>query len=281
MMQVNLPFLKRRKPAPPARERLAPSIPEGERVYAIGDVHGCAKELATLLEMIAEDHEARGPAKLTVILLGDLVNRGPDSAGAIRLARELLSSGAGRLIKGNHEEIFVSAARGHRQAVRTLLRNGGRATLLSFGLSEEDIDRGSFGDLAGILNRDIAREDLALLDAGEDKIAIGDYLFVHAGIRPGVAIAEQEGSDLRWIREEFVESLQDHGAFIIHGHTITENAEQRENRIGIDTGAYRTGVLTAIGLEGEKQWFLATSPGSPKNTSDTESTCSVDSLGAV
>lgn len=277
MIQVNLPFLKRRRPAPPGPARAVPAVPRGERVYAIGDVHGCAQELATLLEMIADDHEARGPAKLTVILLGDLVNRGPDSAGAIRLARELLASGAGRLIKGNHEEIFVSAARGHRQAIRTLLRNGGRATLTSFGLSDDDIDRGSFGDLADILKRDISRDDLALLDAGEDKIAIGDYLFVHAGVRPGVAIAQQEGADLRWIREEFVESSQDHGAVIVHGHTITETAEERENRIGIDTGAYRTGVLTAIGLEGDRKWFLATPPG----LSDTEPACSADSLGAV
>lgn len=280
-MQINLPFLKRRKPAAPVAPRPMPSVPAGERVYAIGDVHGCADELATLLAMISEDHEARGPANLTVIFLGDLVNRGPDSARAVRLVRDLLASGTGRLIKGNHEEIFVSAARGHRQAVRTLLRNGGRATLTSFGIGEDDIDRGSYGDLSEILKRDIPREDISLLDAGEDKIAIGDYLFVHAGIRPGVSINQQESSDLRWIREEFVDSAEDHGAVIVHGHTICESVERRANRIGIDTGAYRSGVLTAIGLERDQQWFLATTPGRPADPSDPELACSADSIGAV
>lgn len=255
-------------------------MPEGERVYAIGDVHGCSDELASLLEMIHADHAARGPAKLTIIMLGDLVNRGPDSAGTIRQVRELLESGTGRLIKGNHEEIFVSAARGHRQAVRTLIRNGGRATLTSFGIGEEDIDRGSYGDLAEILKRDIPREDLALLDAAEDKIAIGDYLFVHAGIRPGVSIAEQEGTDLRWIREEFIGSSADHGAVVVHGHTITEAVEKRRNRIGIDTGAYRSGVLTAIGLESDRQWFLATEPKRSGSEAETKPACPADSLEA-
>jgi serine/threonine protein phosphatase 1 len=280
-MLRNLPFLKRHKPSAPVAARRSPAVPDGERVYAIGDVHGCADELATLLDMITQDHEARGPAKLTVIFLGDLVNRGPDSARAVRLMRDLLTSGTGRLIKGNHEEIFVSAARGHRQAVRTLLRNGGRATLTSFGIGEDDIDRGSFGDLSEILKRDIPREDISLLDAGEDKIAIGDYLFVHAGVRPGVSINHQESSDLRWIREEFVDSDQDHGAVIVHGHTISESVQQRGNRIGIDTGAYRSGVLTAIGLERDQQWFLATTPGSSAGPSDPELACSADSLGAV
>ncbi|WP_156840045.1 metallophosphoesterase family protein [Novosphingobium aquimarinum] len=280
-MQINLPFLKRRKPAAPEAGRRSPTVPDGERVYAIGDVHGCADELATLLDMITKDHEARGPAKLTVIFLGDLVNRGPDSARAVRLVRDLLASGTGRLIKGNHEEIFVSAARGHRQAVRTLLRNGGRATLTSFGIAEDDIDRGSYGDLSEILKRDIPREDISLLDAGEDKIAIGDYLFVHAGVRPGISIAHQESSDLRWIREEFVESDKDHGALIVHGHTICESVDRRRNRIGIDTGAYRSGVLTAIGLESDQQWFLATTPDRSSGHSDPELACSADSLGAV
>jgi len=238
----------------------APAVPPGQRVYAIGDVHGCADLLNRLLHQIEADHAARGPAELTIILLGDLVNRGPDSARAVGYARDLLGSGVGRLLKGNHEELFVLATRGDRQAVRALVSNGGTATLMSFGFTKEEIDRGNYADLANLLKARIPRDVVTFLDAGEDKIAIGDYLFVHAGIRPGVSLAEQAGADLRWIRNEFLESQADHGATIVHGHTIGETVAERENRIGIDTGAYRSGVLTAIGLEGTQRWFLATAP---------------------
>ncbi|WP_232090315.1 metallophosphoesterase [Sphingomonas sp. HMP9] len=208
--------------------------------------------------MIEADHTARSPATRTVILLGDLVNRGPDSALVIDYARDLLASGVGRLIKGNHEELFVLAARGDRQAVRSLMHNGGLATLTSFGLAEEDINRGNYNDLATLLKTRIPRDVVTLLDAGESKIAVGGYLFVHAGIRPGVPLAEQQAADLRWIREDFLASRAAHGAMIVHGHTIEKTANEYDNRIGIDTGAYKTGVLTAIGLEGAERWFLST-----------------------
>lgn len=235
-----------------------PAVPPGHRVYAIGDVHGCADELSQLLDAIDADHDGRGPATKTVILLGDLVNRGPDSARVITCARDLLASGVGRLLKGNHEELFVLAARGDRHAARTLMSNGGAATLASFGFSEEEIHNGSYADLAALLQARIPRDVVAFLDAAEDKIAIGDYLFVHAGVRPGVPIAEQDGADLRWIRNEFLSSRAPHGAMIVHGHTIGETIVERENRIGVDTGAYRTGILTAIALEGADRWFLST-----------------------
>jgi serine/threonine protein phosphatase 1 len=254
---VRLPILFRRK-APRSSTKVPPTVPPRQRVYAIGDVHGCADELRRLLDMIEADHAARGPATRTVILLGDLVNRGPDSARAIGYARDLLASGVGRLIKGNHEELFVLAARGDRQAIRALIHNGGLATLTSFGLAKEDINRGNYNDLATLLKTRIPRDVVTFLDAAESKIAIGSYLFVHAGVRPGVPLAEQQGGDLRWIREEFLESRAAHGAMIIHGHTIEKTATEYDNRIGIDTGAYQTGVLTAIGLEGAQRWFLST-----------------------
>ncbi len=255
---MRIPLFSRRKPTSAGSPRRDPAVPQGSRVYAIGDVHGCADELRQLLDAIDADHAARGPATRTVILLGDLVNRGPDAARAVGYARDLLASGAGRLLKGNHEELFVLAARGDRQAIRAMLSNGGVATLTSFGLTEAEINRGSYHDLATLMKAHIPRDIVAFLDAGEDKIAIGDYLFVHAGIRPGVPIAEQQGADLRWIRGEFLDSQAAHGAMIVHGHTIGESVAECENRIGIDTGAYRSGVLTAIGLEGTERWFLST-----------------------
>jgi serine/threonine protein phosphatase 1 len=235
-----------------------PAIPTGQRVYAIGDVHGCAEQLGRLLEMIDRDHAERGAAQQTIILLGDLLNRGPDSAGVVARARRLVDSGVGRLVKGNHEELFVLASRGDHRAARTLMENGGTATLTSFGLTQHEIDSGNYHDLAQLLKTRIPRDVVGFLERGEEKILIGDYLFVHAGVRPGVPIGEQQSADLRWIRHEFLGSKASHGAMVVHGHSITEEPAEHDNRIGIDTGAYRTGVLTAVGLEGTHRWFLST-----------------------
>jgi serine/threonine protein phosphatase 1 len=236
-----------------------PTVPAGQRIYAIGDVHGCADQLQQLLDTIDADHERRGAAKRTVILLGDLLNRGPDPARVVEQARRLVASGEGRLVRGNHEELFVLASRGDHRAARILIANGGETTLTSFGLTAEEIASGNYHDLAALLKTRIGRDVLAFLETAEDKIHIGDYLFVHAGVRPGVPIAEQESADLRWIRDEFLDSQDDHGAVIVHGHSIVETVVECENRIGIDTGAYRSGVLTAVGLEGTERWFLSTS----------------------
>lgn len=236
-----------------------PAVPAGQRIYAIGDVHGCADQLEQLLDTIDADHERRGAAKRTVILLGDLLNRGPDPARVVEQARRLVASGEGRLVRGNHEELFVLASRGDHRATRILIANGGETTLTSFGLTTEEIASGNYHDLAALLKVRIGRDVLAFLETAEDKIHIGDYLFVHAGVRPGVPIAEQQSADLRWIRDEFLDSQDDHGAVVVHGHSIAETVVECENRIGIDTGAYRSGVLTAVGLEGTERWFLSTS----------------------
>lgn len=236
-----------------------PAVPAGQRIYAIGDVHGCADQLEQLLDTIDADHERRGAAKRTVILLGDLLNRGPDPARVVEQARRLVASGEGRLVRGNHEELFVLASRGDHRATRILIANGGETTLTSFGLTAEEIASGNYHDLAALLKVRIGRDVLAFLETAEDKIHIGDYLFVHAGVRPGVPIAEQQSADLRWIRDEFLDSQDDHGAVVVHGHSIAETVVECENRIGIDTGAYRSGVLTAVGLEGTERWFLSTS----------------------
>ncbi|MES2339661.1 MAG: metallophosphoesterase family protein [Pseudomonadota bacterium] len=233
------------------------AIPPGERVYAIGDVHGCADELDRLIHMIDADDAARGPAQTTLVFLGDLVDRGPDSAGVVERVRQLCASGA-RLLKGNHEEIFVSAAKGSPRAARGLMSVGGDATLLSYGLTTDEMNEGDFNDLGNLLVDRIPRDHVRFLDAGERMIAIGDYLFVHAGIRPRFALEDQVDEDLRWIREDFLSSKVDHGVMVIHGHTISDGVDEQPNRIGIDTGAYQSGILTAIGLEGEQRWFLDT-----------------------
>jgi len=236
-----------------------PSVPPGIRAYAIGDVHGCVAEYDALMARILEDDAARGPAKSVLVLLGDLVDRGPDSAGAIRRAMALPDRFAEtRVIAGNHEEVFLEALTGETESLRFFTRIGGRETILSYGIDPDEYERSNYTQIGKLLAQAVPEEHVAFLGDLEDMVEIGDYLFVHAGIKPGVAFEDQTTNDLRWIRAPFLTSERDHGKIVIHGHNISETPDEQPNRIGIDTGAYRTGKLTAIGLEGEQRWFLST-----------------------
>lgn len=238
----------------------ASKIPLGERVYAIGDVHGRCDLLENLLQRIEEDDARRESARTTLVFIGDLINRGDDAAGVVKTIRRISAEGrfGVRLIRGNHEEVFLLAAEGDREATRGLIGMGGAATIRSFGISDEEASHGTFGDLAELLKKRIPAAVVDTLQSSEDLAVIGDYAFVHAGIRPGLSLADQQSSDLRWIRGDFLESERDHGHVIVHGHTISARVEQRPNRIGIDTGAYRTGLLSAIGLEKNERWIIDT-----------------------
>jgi serine/threonine protein phosphatase 1 len=247
---------KARKPDPPVRA----FVPEGERVYAIGDIHGRLDLLDALLEMIAED-SAGSSAAIQLVFLGDMIDRGPQSAQVVEQILGLRESGrAVRALLGNHEEMLLRALGSPRaEAMNLFLRNGGHETLLSYGISETEILEESADTLRELALSHIPKAHLAFLASLEDWIEVGDYLFVHAGIRPGLPLEHQMPADLRWIRKEFLESGADHGRVVVHGHTIRPEPDVRFNRIGIDTGAYRTGVLTAFAAEGEHRWLLATS----------------------
>jgi serine/threonine protein phosphatase 1 len=235
------------------------TIPEGERVYAIGDIHGCLDALDALLADIVRDNAARAPAKTTLILLGDLVDRGPDSAGVVERAMTLGAPfDAVRVIGGNHEEIFLEAVAGEIQALRLFAHVGGRETALSYGISDYDYERSNYPELQALLRDHVPQRHIDFLESLEQMVVIGDYAFVHAGIRPGRPIEEQAPADLRWIRERFLGSDRDHGKVVVHGHSVSEAVEERPNRIGIDTGAFATGRLTTIGLERTDRWYLAT-----------------------
>ena len=231
-------------------------VPEGERVYAVGDVHGCADQFGALLAAIDADDAARGPADTMLVLLGDLIDRGPDSRGVVERAMRLAASPRFALLKGNHEEMLLRAATGHRPSLQLFNRYGGRETLMSYGVDAAAYDEASFEELEALIVAAVPAAHRAFLDAGKPHLTIGDYLFVHAGIRPGISLAEQVGADLRWIRDPFLSHRGPHEAFVIHGHTITAEPDVQSNRIGIDTGAYAGGPLTAIGLEGGERWFL-------------------------
>jgi serine/threonine protein phosphatase 1 len=205
---------------------------------------------------IDEEHACRGASEKLIVFVGDLVDRGPCSRAVIDRVRQRVQAREARLLMGNHEEIFIGAARGDVASVKSLLRVGGYATLASYGINRDAADRGSFDDLAALLIDEIPRADLAFLERGEDMIRIGDYCFVHAGIRPGQPLDAQLPTDLRWIREPFISSRREHGAVIVHGHTITQEVEDLPNRIGIDTGAFRSGRLSAVVLENDQRDFL-------------------------
>jgi serine/threonine protein phosphatase 1 len=247
-------FTSRRRPT-----EIASTIPEGQRVYAVGDIHGCVDMLDDLLAQIEADDVAREPAETTIIFLGDLVDRGPASAAVIdRLIALSDSRPRVRFLLGNHEEIFLGALDGDPKALRLFCRIGGRETVLSYGMDEAEYERLDYEELVARLNELVPASHRAFLGGLENMIVVGDYVFVHAGIRPDTPLDEQRGADLRWIRDPFLDHRSRLEKMVVHGHTITEAIEARPHRIGIDTGAYTTGRLTALGLEADRLWHLET-----------------------
>lgn len=248
----------RAKAAPePAVRRMA-AVPPGIRVYAVGDVHGRLDLLQQLFAMIAQDIAARGSAEVHLVMLGDLVDRGPESAGVIELlTRRPPWAHAMHLLRGNHEDTFLAIAEGDREELPGWLQFGGVETLESYGISARTTSlAGPMFDAE--LRARVPAAHLKLLRDMHECLQIGDYLFVHAGIRPGVALDRQDARDLYWIRQDFLRSEVDHGVMVVHGHSISEDIEERWNRIGIDTGAYASGRLTALALEGVERWYLQT-----------------------
>lgn len=235
-------------------------VPDGVRIYAIGDIHGRNDLLQALLTKINTDDATRGPTDTQIIFLGDLMDRGADSAGVIETAMALKASGKKiRFLMGNHEEVFVRACRKNDPKItRFFLRIGGEATVLSYPITRMEYMTLDMEQLSERLTSLVPQEHLEFIDAFEDQIVIGDYAFVHAGIRPGVPLSEQKPSDLRWIREEFVDQRGDLEKVVVYGHTIYDDIEERGSRIGIDTGAYASGKLTALALEGGERWYLQT-----------------------
>lgn len=232
---------------------LAPGrMPAGRRAYAIGDVHGCLDRLVSLHFQIARDLAAHPVGDSVLIHLGDYVDRGPDTAGVLWLLAGTLAAPVTRRVdlRGNHEMMMMEALAGRRGAASLWLDNGGEQALASYGITDtmsvrEDqwlpkVPRLHLNYLAGLhlMHRE------------------GNYLFVHAGIRPGVPIAAQKPEDLMWIREPFLSDQRPRDVVVIHGHTPRPEVEVTEYRIGIDTGAVMGGRLTCLVLEDDRMRFL-------------------------
>ena len=242
-----------------ARKPLTHKVPEGRRIYAVGDIHGRLDLLDELLGKIDSDAAMRGPSETMIIFLGDLVDRGPNSRGVVERLLDFRDNGRPcRFLMGNHEEIFLKALRGERGAMRFFVRIGGRETIASYGVSDHEYRTLGFDELTELLRERVPAEHVKFLSSFEEWFEVGDYLFVHAGIRPGVELDAQSAADLHWIRDDFLLHRDSFGKIVVHGHTITDDIDVRSTRIGIDTGAYASGRLTAIGLEASERWFLST-----------------------
>ncbi|MBM3646079.1 MAG: serine/threonine protein phosphatase [Alphaproteobacteria bacterium] len=251
----------RRRPIAKPPPRGLPSLQPGHRAYVIGDIHGRADLLAELLAVIKADAMLRpGPGKNVIVYLGDFVDRGPQSREVIDLIlSDPLPDFAEVRLLGNHDETLLRFL-GDPQIGPTWSSYGGDATLLSYGVRAKPRLRGldRYEDMRRQLLELMPPEHVEFLQTLVLSCTAGDYLFVHAGVRPGVPIDRQAPADLLWIRDEFIESPQDFGAVVVHGHTPFQQPDVRYNRIGIDTNAFASGVLTCLILEGTDRHFLFT-----------------------
>jgi len=240
--------------SPPPPPKL-PAVPDGVRHYAIGDIHGRLDLYEALIAMIEAEIAAAPSLDHRIILLGDLVDRGPNSAGVVERTRAWQHSRNVRVLAGNHEEMFLAAFE-KPEALRHFLKHGGRETMLSYGMSSRQLSTLSLEDLFDRLPQLVPQSTRDYIAGFETMIRAGDYVFVHAGIDPARPLGEQKRSDLLWIRERFLSHEGPLEKVVVHGHTIFDHVMDCGNRIGIDTGAFRSGVLTALVLEGDQRRIL-------------------------
>ena len=265
-----------RKPAPAVLS--APAGPAGKRAYVIGDVHGCADALETVLAIVERDVAESGKAECSLVFLGDLVDRGPDSRRVVERVMRLCEPGAalgkgephgkdaargwgwahGQAIclMGNHEDTLLRAWRGDGRVMGDWLRFGADATLRSYGIDVPERKPGQKRPdrkrLLELMRRAVPRNHVDFLSGLPLMVRFGNFLCVHAGIDPARKIAVQRDEDLLWIRDPFLSarSFRDRGVCVVHGHTVTDRARLHTARIGIDTGVYRTGRLSVLRIQG-------------------------------
>jgi serine/threonine protein phosphatase 1 len=232
--------------------------PPGTRVYAIGDVHGCDDLLAGVHAGMAEDLRRRPVDAHRIVHVGDYVDRGPKSAEVVERLLRLTESQPGVVcLSGNHEDALVRFLDDPEDWAPTFLGYGGVTTLQSYGVSaEESYGSGGLKELRDAFAAAMPAAHQTFLRDLPLSVRFGDFLFCHAGIRPGVPLEKQTPDDLRWIRKEFLESSRDHGFVVVHGHTPADRPEVRRNRINIDTGAVFAGQLTCVVLEETEYRFL-------------------------
>jgi len=240
-----------------------PGVPEDTLVYAIGDIHGRLDLLLDLEARIAAHAKPHPASHRVLVYIGDYIDRGQDSAGVVEHLVAGPPAGFERvLLRGNHEQFLLDFLDRPANGV-SWVSNGGLETLQSYGIQLTEADQGdslkdTLANVGARFRAALPPAHLAFYRTLRPRHRIGDYLFVHAGIRPGVPIEDQTESDLLWIRYDFLDSRDDHGAVVVHGHTPTDKPEMLPNRIGIDTGAFASGRLTCVALHGTQQEFIQT-----------------------
>jgi serine/threonine protein phosphatase 1 len=244
-------------PGPPAR------IPPGRRVYAVGDIHGRADLLVKLLEELRSDVERGGfEGRPILVFLGDYIDRGFQSKDVIDvLLGDLLSPFETYFLKGNHEAAMLQFLNDPTIGPRWA-EFGGAETLVSYGVRPPRARTAAdqWAQASDELNAVLPKEHLEFLQQLDLSVRIGDYVFVHAGVRPGVPLDQQTEYDLLWIREEFLADRRPLGAVIVHGHTPASAPHRDSRRVGLDTGAYLSGKLTAARFEHDTVEFISTGP---------------------
>lgn len=238
-------FSKRKEDVPAAAHAPAP----GMRLYVFGDVHGRFDLFCAARRFVAEDVALRRPARPLAVFLGDLIDRGPGSADVL----EALATGDFPVpcvvLRGNHEQMLLDGLAVDKP-LEAWLRNGGVATLTSYGIPVDTFE--NLDDVRVAIRQYVPEHHMAFLGGLGSSAVSGDYFFCHAGVRPDVPLDAQVDADLIWIRRPFLDSRRYHGKMVVHGHTPVAVPELLANRINIDTGAYATGNLTCLILEGEE-----------------------------
>jgi serine/threonine protein phosphatase 1 len=228
-----------------------PRLPDGIRIYAISDIHGCADLLRQMFTVIDRDLTTIGSMRAIHVFLGDYIDRGPDSRRTIDLLVERGRKHESVFLKGNHEAFLFDVLRDPSR-LQDWRQYGGLQTLASYGLRPSlNPDAAEQAELIGQFALTIPPHQRHFFDNLRLRFVCGDFFFVHAGIRPGVALAKQQEQDLLWIREDFLVSEQRFGKYIVHGHTPVRAPDIRPNRVNIDTGAYATGNLTLLTIQGD------------------------------
>lgn len=222
--------------------------PDGMRIYAIGDVHGCDDLLVRLLEAIDTEIASDRPADWRIVTLGDYVDRGPDSRAVLELLSARKADERFIALAGNHDEGMLDFLGSAGQS-QLFLEYGGAETAASYGVALDPSSTDTLERSCSALMAALPDHHLSFLTGLDGSATFGDFFFAHAGIRPGVPLGEQSRRDLTWIRGEFLRHSGLHPKYVVHGHTPVRHPEILPNRADIDTGAFATGVLTAMVFE--------------------------------
>ncbi len=240
-------------------------IPDSTCLYVIADIHGRDDLLNKLIKAIGKDAGKHEAERCILVTLGDYIDRGWDSQKVIDTLLHLpLKKFETRHLKGNHEDLFLQFLKDPNEGV-LWVENGGWATLLSYGFAPDELPE-TLEDLVVVRDKLLERMPASHVEFFKSlkvHYQLGDYYFVHAGVNPNVSLEQQQVEDMIWIRQEFLNSKKNFGKIIVHGHSIVKTPEVHENRIALDTGAFHTGKLTCLVLNGESRYFLQANVSSP------------------